>query len=929
MTVPSVFISYSHKDEEWKDRVVTHLQVLEMEDMLNIWNDRRIEAGDDWQPEIEEALNAASIAVLLISANFLTSKFIKNEEVSRLLERRAKEGIRVIPLIIKPCAWQQVKWLTPIQGRPKDNRALSAGTEYQIDSDLAALANEIAALIKRAESISTKSYPVISPEKISLAKLPSTSPVLFGREDRLKQLDDAWNNQDINVLSLVAWGGVGKTALVNKWLLQMAKDNYRGAERVYGWSFYSQGAAEGRQVSADQFIAAALTWFGDPDPTAGSPWDKGERLADYIKQQRTLLVLDGLEPLQTPPPVETGRIKDPALTSLLRELARQNPGLVVISTRLSVDDLKDFIGSAALEIDLESLSDDAGAEYLKYLGVDGTDEERKQSSHDFGGHALALTLLGRYLKVVHDGDIRKRKEIPHVLDEQKQGKHARRIMESYEIFLKGKPELDILRLMGLFDRPAEKGALDALRKEPAIEGLTVALHKLNDMEWRYAVNNLRELRLIAPEDLHNIDELDCHPLLREHFDEKLNAENQIAWREAHRRLYEYYKSSAKELPDTLEEMTPLFAAVIHGCQAGKYQEALDEVYWKRIQRGNEYFNFNRLGAISADLSVLSGFFDPPWKQLTPMLLDSDRGIVVSIAGYELRALGRLADAKQPMQVSLDVALAQNDWANAAIRAGNLSELHTAIGDLSQALIYARQSVELADRSGDAFQRMGKRTTLAGVLLQTGYSAESEAAFRDAEEIQKLNQPDLRFLFSVSGFLYCDLLLSRNQFQEVQHRATQTLEWYTLYTFESGALSVAVGLDYISLGIAHLLQSQNDSAHPFTESLTYLNHGVNVLRQAGQQQYLPIGLLARAEFYRIADSLNKTLKDLDEAFIIATRSGMGLYLADCHLGYARLYLAKSEKNKAREHWQIAKESIEKMGYHRRDKEVQELEEQLKS
>jgi hypothetical protein len=136
---------------------------------------------------------------------------------------------------------------------------------------------------------------------------------------------------------------VGKTALVNKWLTQMGRDNYRGAERVYGWSFYSQGAAEGRQVSADQFIAAALTWLGDPDPTQGSPWDKGERLAELIKAQRTLLILDGLEPLQNPPPVETGKIKDPGLTSLLRELAVQNPGLVVISTRLSVDDLKQFV----------------------------------------------------------------------------------------------------------------------------------------------------------------------------------------------------------------------------------------------------------------------------------------------------------------------------------------------------------------------------------------------------------------------------------------------------------------------------------------------------------------------------------------------------------------------------------------------------------
>lgn len=79
--------------------------------------------------------------------------------------------------------------------------------------------------------------------------------------------------------------------------------------------------------------------------------------------------------------------------------------------------------------------------------MDGTDAERQQASRDFGGHALALTLLGRYIKVVHNGDIRKRGEIPHVMDEQKQGAHARRVMESYERWLQGKPELDILRLM--------------------------------------------------------------------------------------------------------------------------------------------------------------------------------------------------------------------------------------------------------------------------------------------------------------------------------------------------------------------------------------------------------------------------------------------------------------------------------------------------
>jgi len=456
----------------------------------------------------------------------------------------------------------------PIHVRPKDGKPLSNINHSSIETELNTISIEINQLIKRAGIRPTpKVFIPLPPDKISLARLPSTHSDLFGRQKELDILDNAWDNPQTNILPLVAWGGVGKTALVNKWLTNIAKDNYRGAERVYSWSFYSQGAAEGRQVSADQFIAAALTWFGHPDPTAGSPWDKGERLAELIKQQRTLLILDGLEPLQNPPPVETGRIKDPGLTSLLRELARQNPGLVLISTRLAVDDLKDFKDSTALEIDLETLSAEAGAAYLKHLSVDGTDDECQEASYDFGGHALALTLLGRYLKVVHGGDIRKHGEIPHVMDEQKQGKHARRVMESHEIFLKGKPELDILRLMGLFDRPAEKGALGALREEPAVEGLTDTLQKLSDTDWKFAINNLRDLRLLVQENPHEADILDCHPLLREHFGEQLKAMNPIAWREGNNRLYEYYKSTAKERPKTLEEMAPVFAAVMHGCLA--------------------------------------------------------------------------------------------------------------------------------------------------------------------------------------------------------------------------------------------------------------------------------------------------------------------------------------------------------------------------
>ena len=147
MASPTVFIRYSHKDEEWKDRVFSQLGVLVQQGLVETWDDRRIAVGDDWKPEIERAMASAKAAVLLISANFLTSNFILKSEVPTLLEKRDKEGLRIIPVILKPCPWRAVPWLGRRQWRPKDGRELSTGDENQIDQDLADLALEINSLL--------------------------------------------------------------------------------------------------------------------------------------------------------------------------------------------------------------------------------------------------------------------------------------------------------------------------------------------------------------------------------------------------------------------------------------------------------------------------------------------------------------------------------------------------------------------------------------------------------------------------------------------------------------------------------------------------------------------------------------------------------------------------------------------------------------
>src|SRR5208283_5083568 len=197
----------------------------------------------------------------------------------------------------------------------------------------------------------------------------------------------------------------------------------------------------------------------------------------------------------------------------------------------------------------------------------------------------------------------------HLAHDVRQGAHARKVMESYQTWFGKGPELSVLRMLGLFDRPADEKVLGALLKSPPIPDLTESLTDLSPTEWRTILARLRRARLLAREDPHNPGHLDTHPLVREYFGEQLRNQRTEAWKECNRRLYNHYRTLAPETPDSFREMEPLFLAVICGCNAGLFRNALHEVYIPRIQRGNASFAAKVLGSRGALLSVLIHFFE--------------------------------------------------------------------------------------------------------------------------------------------------------------------------------------------------------------------------------------------------------------------------------------------------------------------------------
>ena len=938
---PIIFLSYAHLDEpekprgeeiQWLTFVMKFLRPAVKSGEFRIWVDRQMQGGTKWDKEIEGHLLACNIFVLLVSANSMGSDYIIDKELEIARRRQTAGELHVYPLLIEPTPKAGLERVRDFNLRPPDAKPLqsySLADRNQHMSDAAdeiaeiantiaeqkgaAVAEKISQLAEAANAAATAErhaailpnlelegiLPIgraaAHPAVVATSGLPETGyQRLVGREEELTQLDEAWSDGKTNILSLIAEGGAGKSALVNEWLTRLQADGYRGAERVLGWSFYSQGSKE-RATAADEFLDWALAKLDVKiDTTSASA--KGEAIAEALTTRRVLLVLDGVEPLQHGPGPQAGQLKDQGLRALLRRLAAARPradhSLIVLTSRLAVADIQRF-KEAAPVVDVERLSDEAGAELLRDNDVWGIDKELRAACHDFGGHPLALSLLASLLKETQNGDVRRRDHLRGLLTDTDNPRHdqARRVMESYEKeWLADQPALlAILHCVGLFDRPASGDCVKALRAKPVIGGLTDTLIGLSDDQWRRAVVRLREARLLAPLGTSDPEGLDAHPLVREWFGERLHYSNEAGWKAAHSRLYEHLRDTTQEGDaPTLADLAPLYHAVGHGCRAGRHQEALDKVYRNRICRRQpngriEFYSRVKLGAVGSDLAAISWFFDRPYEVPVATLTPPVRSWVLNFASFGLRAQGRLQEALPAMREGLRRPEEALNWKHAATAASNLSQTELLVGEIGAATAAAEKAVAFADRAGSASEARGTLTALADSLHAAGEWEKAETLFSDAERRQYKQKPKYPLLYSLRGYRYCDLLLSHGQAAAARNRASQAFEIARRLDWV-----LAMALDRLTLGRANLaltLQSLPDERSVETvrgdarAAAISLNEAIEGVRASGQNNYVPRGLLARAACRRAIGNWEGAARDLDETEEIAEPGPMRLFLCD--------------------------------------------------
>jgi tetratricopeptide (TPR) repeat protein len=572
------------------------------------------------------------------------------------------------------------------------------------------------------------------------------------------------------------------------------------------------------------------------------------------------------------------------------------------------------------------------------------------------GHALTLNLLGRYLAKAHGGDIRRRDQVKfEKADAKIQGGHAFKAMAAYEKWLAGGGEegarqLAVLRLLGLFDRPADPGCLAALRREPAIPGFTEPLAGVGEDDWSFAISSLAECGLVSvrlPFDIRS--PLDAHPLIREHFSKRLHEETPEAWRAGHQRLYEHLANNTWDKPaPELADLLPLYQAVAHGCAGGLQEKAFADVYFPRIARREEFYSTYLLGAYGEDLAAMTAFMPELGLVGSERLSPRITARVMCQTGYCLRALGRLSESAKWLESATNAHEKLEDWRSAAVDAGLLNIVYILTGELDKALDCGENAVRLADQSDDILQQVMRRAILADTLIQRGEIPEATTVLKQVEEMRSPDSsPFFPALHTGLVLVECELLLLRGLDSEAVSLAEKELRLIE----GKPRTKIAIALNHLTIARAFLqrisplflvdtMSARTDAeSELLQQAAVHLTAAMDGIRAARTVHHLPRVLLASAQLRFLKNDLTGSIIVLDEAKEIAERGPMRLFLADIHLHRAQLFGMQTAKHKLRNEkpaypWEspgadlaAARRLIEHYGYWRRKKELEDAEKVL--
>jgi tetratricopeptide (TPR) repeat protein len=562
-----------------------------------------------------------------------------------------------------------------------------------------------------------------------------------GREAKLQALKD-WLQTPVTpdrVISVVAAGGTGKTALIDQALRQAA---FSGRAGVFVWSFYED-------PHTDAFLREAYVYFtGERDaPTGGML----ERLQIALSGDTPhVLVLDGLERVQSEGDQKRrGELEDLQLKRLVKALAGGvGSARALITSRFPLVDLESFTGAGHRAIVLDDLERPIALDVLRAWKVRG---DQAALTHmieplNIGGlyHALSVAVLGSYIGNFAGGDPSRVREFLLSEADDTKALKLQRILDQYAKSLTA-AERDLLARLSLFPKGVKIEFLGWIVQAGGdVAGALVGFGEIRLLKY---LERLKELGLVFGYKTDSGASYSAHPFLRVYFRQLLGTKPESIHESVGAKLAPSLDARPTTKPSDPAILDQYELLIEQTLLAGHVQEAFD-LYWDGAG-GLENLAFV-LGENTRGLRILERFVpNDDFSFLEPHLSIRHRSKLGTALGLFARSLGDLARARRAFMGCWFLDENASDWANGSIDNMNLAEVELCAGRFERGSENSRNAHSLAERAKASVQILKSLSYRAALQATLGDTTASAADFQSATELER------RSLYSLQGIWEAD------------------------------------------------------------------------------------------------------------------------------------------------------------------------------
>jgi tetratricopeptide (TPR) repeat protein len=552
----------------------------------------------------------------------------------------------------------------------------------------------------------------------------------IGRERELETLDRFWE-AGRGVLSLVGFGGAGKTAILDRFLDRL--ESQGGYDGILVWSFYDD-------PDTNAFLRTAVSYFkgGEQTQANGAGWFY--LLSEALSSGgRYLIVLDGLERVQRPQTDASGiygALEDPLLRGLLVRLASgTGSSKALITSRFPISDLDKFAGKGYGVLDINLLEEPAALGVLRSHGAKGTDEDLRGVLEMFGRHALTVDLLGSAIRSFHGGSPQSlpRVSLEGVDEGDRLSVRLASVLRMYEEGL-SESELDLVSRLCVFRFGVDMETLSDIFLEGDAGAVSGTLAALNQSQLQDLLKVLEDCHLIYREGK---DRFTIHPAVRDYFYGTFRDSARIHGALT-RHLMTLSGRPGVGLPTDKDALDLLEELIFHAVKAGNVEEAA-EIYNYRLG-GNDHLNV-RLGEYARTHRILKAFPECPdpgamyhclraFGRFEEALLWRPKNTYILTIGGDLQSL-RQGSSPNAKKVA---AFLQGQDASIPERAPDNplppSFLHLIKNDLDRAWEACRRELEVSMHQDDLVRN---QLVMAEVLRRRGQLKQSEELLTEASE----------------------------------------------------------------------------------------------------------------------------------------------------------------------------------------------------